>query len=38
VYGEWVREESFRNFEEAIRKVPRLIREYLTTDRGAPIV
>ena len=23
--------------EEAIRKVPRLMREYLTTDRGAPI-
>jgi hypothetical protein len=38
VHGEWVREESFRTFEEAMRKVPRLIREYLTTDRGAPIV
>jgi len=37
VFGEWVREESFRTFEEAIRKVPRLMREYLTTDRGAPI-
>jgi hypothetical protein len=37
VFGEWVREESFRTFEEAIRKVPRLMRDYLTTDRGAPI-
>ena len=37
VFGEWVREESFRTFEEALRKVPRLMREYLTTDRGAPI-
>ena len=38
VHGEWVREESFRTFEEAMRRVPRLIRDYLTTDRGAPIV
>lgn len=38
VFGEWVREEAFRNFDEAIRKAPRLMREYLTTDRGAPIV
>lgn len=38
VRGEWVREEAFRTFEEAMRKVPRLVREYLTTDRGAPIV
>jgi hypothetical protein len=37
VLGEWVREEGYRNFDEAMRKVPRLIREYLTTDRGAPI-
>jgi hypothetical protein len=37
VHGEWVREVLFRNFEEAIRRTPRLVREYLTTDRGAPI-
>lgn len=37
VQGEWVREEGFRNFDEAMRKVPRLIREYLTTNRAAPI-
>jgi hypothetical protein len=38
VFGEWVREESFRNFDDAMRRVPHLVREYLTTDRGAPIV
>jgi hypothetical protein len=32
-----VREVLFRNFEEAIRRTPRLVREYLTTDRGASI-
>src|SRR5262245_2377604 len=37
VHGEWVREVLFRNFEEALRRSPRLVREYLTTDRGAPI-
>ena len=37
VYGEWVREVLFRNFEDALRRSPRLVREYLTTARGAPI-
>jgi hypothetical protein len=37
VYGEWVREVLFRNFDEALRRVPRLVREYLTTSRGAPM-
>ena len=36
VYGEWVREVLFRNFEDALRRSPRLVREYLTTNRGAP--
>jgi len=37
VYGEWVYEASFRNADEALRRSPRLVREYLTTRRGAPI-
>jgi hypothetical protein len=37
VNGEWVREIAFRNSEEALRKAPRLIREYLETDRAAPL-
>ena len=37
VYGEWVYEASFRNADEALRCAPRLVREYLTTRRGAPI-
>ena len=37
VYGEWVREVLFRNFDDAMRRGPRLVREYLTTARGAPI-
>ncbi len=37
VGGEWVRELSFRNADDALRRAPRLIREYLTTTRGAPI-
>ena len=37
VYGEWVYEASFRNADEALRRAPRLVREYLTTRRGAPI-
>jgi hypothetical protein len=37
VYGEWVREVLFRNFEDAMRRGPRLVRDYLMTDRGAPI-
>jgi hypothetical protein len=37
VYGEWVREVLFRNFDDALRRGPRLVREYLTTERGVPI-
>ena len=35
VHGEWVREEAFRNFDDALRRAPALVREYLTTDRAA---
>ncbi len=34
VRGEWVREAFFRGFDDALRRAPRLVREYLTTDRG----
>lgn len=34
VHGEWVREVSFRGFDDALRRAPRLVREYLTTRRG----
>ena len=37
VRGEWVREESFRTFEQALRRAPRLLREYLTTARAEPL-
>ena len=37
VHGEWVREVLFRNFDDALRRAPALVREYLTTHRGAPI-
>jgi len=37
VRGEWVREESFRTFEQAMRRTPHLLREYLTTLRAEPI-
>jgi hypothetical protein len=37
VGGEWVREVLFRNADDALRRAPRLVREYLTTARGAPI-
>lgn len=37
VHGEWVREVIFRNFDDALRRAPALVREYLTTQRGAPI-
>lgn len=37
VRGEWVREQSFRNFEHALRRAPHLLREYLTTTRGDPV-
>lgn len=35
VHGEWVREVAFRNFDDALRRAPALVREYLTTDRAA---
>ena len=35
VQGEWVREAFFRNFDDALRRVPALVREYLLTDRAA---
>ena len=35
VHGEWVREEAFRNFDDALRRAPALVREYLMTDRAA---
>lgn len=37
VHGEWVREVLFRGFDDALRRGPALVREYLTTRRGAPI-
>lgn len=38
VLGEWVREALFRNFEDALRRAPALVREYLTTSRATPMV
>jgi len=38
VSGEWVREELFRNFDDALRRAPRLVREYLTTSRAASLI
>jgi hypothetical protein len=38
VQGEWVREALFRNFDEALRRAPALVREYLTTARAAPLL
>jgi hypothetical protein len=35
VRSEWVREAFFRNFDDALRRAPSLIREYLATDRAA---
>jgi GrpB-like predicted nucleotidyltransferase (UPF0157 family) len=37
VHGEWVREALFRGFDDALRRAPRLVREYLTTRRGEAI-
>lgn len=34
VRGEWVREAAFRNFDDALRRAPALVREYLMTDRA----
>jgi hypothetical protein len=38
VSGEWVREELFRNFDDALRRAPGLVREYLTTTRAASLI
>jgi hypothetical protein len=38
VNGEWVREELFRGFDDAMRRGPGLVREYLTTARAASLV
>ena len=38
VQGEWVREALFRDFEEGLRRAPGLVREYLQTNRAAPIL
>lgn len=38
VQGEWVREALFRNLDEALRRAPALVREYLTTTRAAPLL
>ena len=38
VHGEWVREALFRSFDEALRRTPALVREYLMTERARPIV
>src|SRR5581483_6102390 len=37
VHGEWVREVVFASFDDALRRAPALIREYLLTDRAAPL-
>jgi hypothetical protein len=38
VHGEWVREASFRSFDEGLRRSPALVREYLMTSRARPLV
>jgi hypothetical protein len=38
VHGEWVREALFRDLDDALRRVPALVREYLTTSRATPLV
>jgi hypothetical protein len=37
VRGEWVREVLFRDFDQAVRRVPGLVREYLTTTRATSL-
>lgn len=37
VHGEWVREALYRGFDDALRRAPALVREYLTSERGTPI-
>jgi hypothetical protein len=38
VHGVWVREALFRNFDDALRRVPALVREYLTTTRAQSLL
>jgi hypothetical protein len=38
VGGEWVREALFRGFDEALRRAPALVREYVTTGRAASLL
>ena len=38
VRGEWVRESLFRDFDDALRRVPALVHEYLRTARATPLV
>jgi hypothetical protein len=38
VHGEWVRELLFRGFDDALRRAPGLVREYLTTARAASLL
>jgi hypothetical protein len=38
VHGEWVREVLFRGFDDALRRAPGLVREYLTTARAASLL
>jgi hypothetical protein len=38
VYGEWVREAVFRNFDDALRRLPALVRDYLLGDRAKPLL
>jgi len=37
VQGEWVGEALFRNFDEALRRAPALVHEYLATSRATPL-
>ena len=37
VQGEWVGEALFRNFDEALRRAPALVHEYLATARATPL-
>jgi hypothetical protein len=38
VNGEWVREALFRGFDDALRRAPALVREYLATSRAASLL
>ncbi len=37
VHGEWVREATFRGFDEGLRRSAALVREYLMTSRARPL-